>query len=145
MLDGNSEINVHVSTNVSYLICSRHSNRQRAVTNWIFFHCQKNCFSFMRTHHVLNYQLEPWLSVGILSVQPQIVCRPALLILIEFSLCDTLMNRLSTAYSWVCETVIFLWKLDSELEVITLVISGVLCSIMPSSNESSETKILVIY
>ena len=99
----------------------------------------------MRAHHVLNYQLEPWLSVGILSVQPQIVCRPALLILIEFSLCDTLMNRLSTAYSWVCETVIFLWKLDSELEVITLVISGVLCSIMPSSNESSETKILVIY
>ena len=42
--DGNSEIGVHVRSNLCYLICSRDLLRQRAVTNRIFFPRKRSIF-----------------------------------------------------------------------------------------------------
>ena len=36
IVDGNSEIDAHVGSNLCYLICLRHSIRSKAVTNRIF-------------------------------------------------------------------------------------------------------------
>ena len=61
IIDGNSEKGAHVRSNLSYLICLRHLNRPRAVTNRIFS-LRKDIFSFMRAQLVLSYHLlkKPW-------------------------------------------------------------------------------------
>ena len=48
ILDGNSEIGAHARSNLCYLICVRHLNRSRGVTN---------PFYFMRAQQVLGYHL----------------------------------------------------------------------------------------
>ena len=52
LLDVNSEIGVHLRTDLDYLICLRHLIRLIAVTNCIFF-LKKDLFSSMPAQHFL--------------------------------------------------------------------------------------------
>ena len=53
-LHGNPEIDPHVRSNPSYLICVRHLLISRIVTNRIYFFLHKDILSYMRTKHVLS-------------------------------------------------------------------------------------------
>ena len=57
ILDGNSDIGVHVRSNLCYLTCLRQLNRSRAVTNRILFLLRKTYISFLRVQHVLSYHI----------------------------------------------------------------------------------------
>ena len=55
ILDGNSEIGTHVTSNLCYLACLKYLIRSRAATKRNFF--PKRHIFFMRAQHVLSYQL----------------------------------------------------------------------------------------
>ena len=54
ILDGISEIDAHVRSDLCYKICLRHLIRSGAVTNEIFFP-RKDLFSLMRAQHVMSH------------------------------------------------------------------------------------------
>ena len=56
ILDGNSDICVHVRINLGYLICARHFIRSRTVTNRIFLN-RKVLSSFVHAQYVLSYHI----------------------------------------------------------------------------------------
>ena len=63
VLDGYSDIDLHVTSNLRYLIRLRHLIRFSGVTNWILI--RKYLFSCMRVQHILSYHLifVPWIWV----------------------------------------------------------------------------------
>ena len=56
ILDGNSEIEAHVRSNLCYLTCIRLLIKARAVTNRIFS-ILKDIFSFILAQHGMSYHL----------------------------------------------------------------------------------------